>query len=185
MKKSLKKLEEKKLFQEYVFIKSDLEYKKSIVDEFHEEFMKKAKEILGPEYQEKNQEDINNSLVENESPQNKENLNIKKLYREISKKTHPDKDPEGIYSDIFAESAIAYEKNDIFRIYEICDKLNIQYEIGEEEISMMKSEIDLKKKEIQIIEKSYIYMWYSYDSQKIKDILVSQFVKNVLQKRES
>ena len=47
MKDHLKNLERKKLIIEYTFTKTDLELKKSIIEESHAEFMKKIYDEVG------------------------------------------------------------------------------------------------------------------------------------------
>ena len=133
MKNHLKKLENKKILQEYTYIKTDLILKKSILEESQSEFMKIVYDKIGNK-RKKLEEDINNELKqEKEKKDFPDNLKkkAKNLYREIPKKTHPDKDTFGVYTNIFSESAIAYEDCDLLTLYSICDQLHIEYEIDE------------------------------------------------------
>ena len=98
----LKQLEIKKLIQEYNFLLLDDEYKKEIISENRVEFLEKVLKLkteLGIQPQEEQKESENQETP----PPNKKNKidpdsvnkstkdKVKKLYREIAKKTHPDR----------------------------------------------------------------------------------------------
>jgi len=181
MKNHLKKLENKKILQEYTYIKTDLILKKSILEESQSEFMKIVYDKIGNK-RKKLEEDINNELKqEKEKKDFPDNLKkkAKNLYREISKKTHPDKDTFGVYTNIFSESAIAYEDCDLLTLYSICDQLHIEYEIDECEIDGLKTTIDSNKEMIKKIESSFIYLWSTNQNEKIKDVLINKFIRTI------
>jgi len=177
-------LRKKKLIQEYIFLKTDLEYKKFLLEENKSKFLECVYEEIGED--KKSSEDINiesNNLKANEEKKEWSNFpesiknKAKRVYREISKKTHPDKDPSGIYSEIFKASAIAYEECNILDLYEICEQISIQYEIDEEDLQFIESDISKKKESISQIENSYAYIWSTNDNEKARDLIVRQFVR--------
>lgn len=182
MNDKLKQLGRRKLFQEYAFVKTDLEYKQIVLEENQSAFLEKAYALVGTERVEPEEahESAEKSRNEKEKPEwsNYEKVvhdRAKKLYREISKRTHPDKDPEGEYSEIFSRAALAYDECQIFELYEICNQLAIPYEIGDEEETLMKDEISKKKEAIAKIESSYAYLWSTSENKNLKDIIVRRF----------
>jgi hypothetical protein len=184
MKDRIKHLEQRKLLQEYSFVKADLEYKQSILDENQSEFLELAYAMAGKERI--SSEEVHNSAekarAEREKPEwseyGKEVHNkAKKMYREISKITHPDRDPEGIYTEIFSTAATAYENCKIFELYEICEQLGIKYDVSLDEIKIMKESIETTREKIKTIENSFAYMWSIYENEKARDLIVKQFVR--------
>jgi hypothetical protein len=184
MNNRLLQLEQKRLIQEYSFVKADLAYKKSILEENQSQFLEKAYEMAGKERKtsEETHEESENARREKEKndwkrfkPEIQEKA--KKMYREISKKSHPDKDPSGAYADIFTGAALAYEDCQIFELYIYCDKLGITYEISNDEVIVMKDEIEKNKESLSKIETSFIYLWSIYDNEKMKEMIVRQFVR--------
>jgi hypothetical protein len=184
MNKKLKQLNRKLLLQEYAFVKSDIEYKKTIIEENQSKFLEKVYEILGEE-RTKNK-DIKEQEEKELITKEKKDWNqyskkiqdkAKKLYRDISKRTHPDKDVEGVYSDFFTRAALAYEECQILELHEICNQLGIEYEIDEDEETIIKDKIEQKKEYIKTIENSYAYLWSIHDNEKARDLLVRQFVR--------
>ena len=185
MNNKLKELERKKILQEYEFIKTDLDYKKAVLDENQSQFLDEAYTLIGDERisQEESNESAQKLRTDTEKPswdQYEKTVydNAKKLYREISKRTHPDRDLEGIHTEVFAQAAIAYEECRILELYSICEKLGISYNIEEADILRMKEEIAKKKEEIKSIENSFAYMWSIYDNEKARDLIVRQFVRS-------
>jgi len=180
MKKHIQRLEQRKLMQERVFVKADLELKESILSENSSEFMQRVYETAGKDRPPAEEG------TEKSKPQSSWDgygegaaTKAKKLYREISKRTHPDKDPSGHYTDIFAGAAIAYENCNLFDLYEYCDLLNIEYLMDEVEVTAVKEEIAEKRQRAKVIESSFAYLWSIHESEKMREIIVKQFIKAV------
>lgn len=180
----LKKLKDKKIMQEYAFVKSDLEYKQTVLEENQSQFLDEAYALIGDERI--SQEDSNESAQKSRSLTEKPDwkdydksvyANAKRLYREISKLTHPDRDLVGIYAEVFAQAASAYEECRILELYSICEKLGISYDVEDADILRMKEEINKKREEIKTIESSFAYMWSVYENEKSRELIVRQFVR--------
>ena len=115
MKEKLKKLEIKKIFQEYNLLLVDDEYKKEMVNEYRAEFLteieNKRRELgIEPEStkieDEPKAENMESSDVIAEPIKTiihvdeETKKKLKKIYKEIVKKTHPDKiNSENVYSN--------------------------------------------------------------------------------------
>lgn len=223
MKNKVKKLELKKLIQEYNYLLTDETYKQEVISETKSDFLKEIHEKkveLGliedkpytPDVENKKEEsnkedsgkkeEVNvneeNKDKEQQKPEdNKQNSNneeeiktdsnkkekspkAKKLYREIVKKTHPDKDKTEKYIDLYKEATSAYEKNDITALIFICSKLDIEVDLEEGDIESITLAINEKKKELQNIEMSYLWLWYNAKTQEQRDRVVELFIsKNV------
>jgi len=182
--KDSKKLAHKKILQEYAFVKTDLEYKQSILDENQKEFFSQVYENHKPD---KSDEGKSCSIKKKKfdwktlGPEVQEKA--KKLYREISKLVHPDKDPNGVYQDLFEKSADAYVNGRLMDLYEICDNLSIEYVISDAEIPVIESEISEKRKAIIAIEKSIIYIWSQLEGdEETRKELVNQFIEKTKNK---
>jgi hypothetical protein len=184
MSDRLKKLENKKLIQEYMYTKSDIEYKKIIIEQSQSKFFDAVYDILGDDRKPSNE--VNEECNEKRNSFQKKSWNefskavkdkAKILYRAISKKTHPDKDIYGIYSGIFKESATAYEECKLLDLYEICDRLKISFEIKDEEMEIIKNEIEKNKEDSKLLESSFVYLWSIHHDDKMKDMLINQFIR--------
>ena len=223
MKNKFKKLELKKLIQEYNYLLTDENYKQEVISETKSDFLKEIHEkrvelglIEDKPYvsegenkkEESNEEDSSKKEEVNideeskdkeqqKSEDNKQDSNnekelindlnkkekspkVKKLYREIVKKTHPDKDKTEKYIDLYKEATSAYEKNDITSLIFICSKLDIEFDLEEDNIESITLAIKEKKKELQNLEMSYLWLWYNAKTQEQRDRVVELFIsKNV------
>ena len=181
MKESIKKLEQKKLMQERRYVKTDLEIKESIISENHSTFMQKAYELADLEKPEFSQEPSKKESIQFswDSYSKETRDKAKKLYREISKRSHPDKDVNFLYTDIFAGAAEAYENCNLFDLYDYCEQLNIHYDIDDSELSSINQDITEKRDKVKAIENSFAYLWSIHESDKMRDIILRQFVKAV------
>lgn len=187
MKDRLKELEKKKIVQEYSYTKTELEYKKTVIDENTKDFLNVAYTIAGKERQvseEKNiQENENREKKIEESKIDESKIDSyiikksKKLYREISKRTHPDKDTQGLYTKIFIDATKSYEEFKLLDLYQHCETLGIQYVIEEEDIALFKKEIEINKNQIDSVEKTFIYVWSMQPDETMKDNIIRQFIK--------
>jgi hypothetical protein len=225
MKNKVKKLELKKLIQEYNYLLTDETYKQEVVSETKSDFLKEIHEKkveLGliedkpyiPEVENKKEEsDKEDSSKKEEVNVGEENKNkeqqqsedskkdsineeekiidsskkekspkVKKLYREIVKKTHPDKDKTEKYIDLYKEATSAYEKNDITALIFICSKLDIEVDLEENDIETITLAIKEKKKELHNIEMSYLWLWYNAKTQEQRDKVVELFISKMLNK---
>ena len=185
MDKKLEKLEVQKLLQEYSFLKVDDEYKQEVIAAGKEEFMKKVHEKNGstppPKPQTKEvgeEEEKKPKKIDPESVDPKVKKKVKKLYREIAKLTHPDKVDSDELVELYHEATVAADEFDLFTIYSICAQLNISHSLDKEDIEVLKMHITDKRKKLEDIEKSFIWLYTQAKSEGEKDDLINLFVKN-------
>ena len=188
MEDKLKRLEIKKLIQEYNFLLLDDEFKKEVISENRPEFLEKTQKLrseLGinndPEPKtEKKEEEVNlpkkpkldpNSI--NKSTRDK----VKKLYREIVKKTHPDKTNSEDLINLYMKATIASDDYNLFELFIICIELNIDIDIDINDKDTLTVLIEMKKNELKSIEASFIWIYYMAKTEEEKNKLIELFVK--------
>ena len=190
---NLEKLEIKRLLKELDFIESDYEYKNELINQLELEFIDSVnnyldnhptlKEAFDDKINQRFQETINKKIEESKKEVvivEKEIIEIdpkvKKLYREIVKKTHPDKVKDSDLNDLYIESTKYYEKGDVLSIYKICDELNLEYEFGLEENELIKNKITSYKEKINLLQSTFTWKW-SYTEEGSKDKIIEDYIK--------
>lgn len=105
---------------------------------------------------------------------------IKKLYREIVKKTHPDKVSNKKMNEIYLKSTFFYESNDIAGIYSLCDELDIEYEVDEKDNKMIVDKINNLKSRITFMESTITWRWFHSEDEKEKEQLLLRYIESQL-----
>ena len=193
MKEKLKKLEIKRIFKEYNLLLADDEYKKEMVNEYRSEFLSEIenkKKELGIKPEEVKIENIESSgqttetiktLIDVDENTKKK---LKKIYKEIVKKTHPDKIDSEKYLEMYITSKKAFEENNIIDLYSICIDLEIDFEYDDTDIQSMLSIIDSKKSKLKNLESSYLWLWVHSPNDSEKEKIINLFIqthhKNVI-----
>jgi len=187
MSDKIKKLEIKKLLQEYNFLLIDDEYKREVIEGNRSEFLKsiedKKKElgITNPEPEPEPEIPTEPKDKVEKEPKIK-NVNdhtkrkMKKIYRDIVKITHPDKLDSEEYLDTYIKAKEAYADNNLLDLYMICVELNIDVELGGEDVENIMEVILLKRKEMFDLESSFLWLWVHAPTQEIKDEIVLKFI---------
>jgi len=192
MSDKLKQLEIKKLLSEYEYLIVDDEYKQQIISDYSSQFINEINEKSGIK-EEKSEEDeeiippeereiikkINDEDLTDETKKR-----MKSMFREIMKKTHPDKVQSEELVDIYIKSKEAYETNDILGLCFYANKLNVIVELSDMEIEILKDMIKKKKEELDSIEKSWLWLWYKAGTEQAKDNVVKLYYNNVLKKNK-
>ena len=190
---NLEKLEIKRLLKELDFIESDYEYKNELINQLEIEFISSVniylddkpelKEIFDEKINKRFQETINRKIESlNNPPPVVEKIvvevdpKIKKIYREIAKKTHPDKVKDDELNDIYIKSTEYYESGDILSIYKICEDLNLEYEFTLDENELIKSKILSYKEKIDLLQSTFTWKWSNTDEDK-KDKIIEDYIK--------
>lgn len=200
MMDKLKKLEVKRLIKELDFLDSDFEYKNELIFEADNSFIKNVNDFLdeNPEVKKIFDRKINERLdkiimnkvdnsqleieVDLEYTENVENIikkddNIKKIYREIVKKTHPDKVDNKKLNDIYIEAGAHYDKNNILKIYSICDELGIEYDVNDNDSELIKNKIEDIRQRIQFIESTTTWKWYYTEDDGLKNEIILNYIR--------
>ena len=177
----LKQLEIKKLLKEYDLLISSDEYKQEVIDTCTSDFMS---EILGEEANEKKEGEQNGEPKEKEEkpkiiPDEEMDAETKKLmkkaFRDVMKKTHPDVVKNEDFLDFYRLAKEAYDTNNIVELSLIASKVNVDVKLNENHIDMIKKIVDIKKQELESFQKSYLYMWAHAKSKEEKQVIVELF----------
>ena len=192
MSDKLKQLEIKKLLTEYDYLVIDEEIKTEVVNEYLPKFTEEINEftnkIEGKKEEEKKKvkKDINvkekqpkenkvKKVIEDDDLPKETKDRLKKLFREIVKKTHPDKTKSEDLIDVYIKSKEAYESNDILKLAYYANKVDINVELSDMEIQLLNDLIIYKKDELSEIEKSWLWKWYKANTETEKDIIIKMF----------
>jgi len=192
MSDKLKQLEIKKLLTEYDYLVIDEEIKTEVVNEYLPKFTEEINEftnkIEGKKEEEKKEvkKDINvkekqpkenkvKKVIEDDDLPKETKDRLKKLFREIVKKTHPDKTKSEDLIDVYIKSKEAYESNDILKLAYYANKVDINVELSDMEIQLLNDLIIYKKDELSEIEKSWLWKWYKANTETEKDIIIKMF----------
>ena len=124
-------------------------------------------------------EDIVN-VVEAEKPNDKnktKNKDLRKLYRKIATKTHPDKTNNENTSKIFIEAASAYQENDLGKLIELSNEAKIEdLDLSKESILLLEKNVALLEKKIHTLKTTAAWIWYNSTCDKEKD----KIIQNIL-----
>ena len=186
MSDKLKKLQIKKLIQEYEFLLTESEYVKEIVDENKPVFLDAAQEVRKKlnipisEPKTNNSENNKNESINEKKPENisdSTKTKVKKIYREIVKLTHPDRTNSEKMVEIYRNATISADNHNILDLFQICVELKIPIELDMEDIDVLNFLIKTKKDDIKKIEGSFIWLWLNAKTEEEKNKLVEMFVK--------
>jgi len=196
----LHQLEVRRLLKELDYIKSDFDYKNEIVFEADNSFMRSLNEFLEKNIVLKEMFDkkINSgiddlirnrsfeSVIESVSDEESEMVivekivdkKLKKIYRNIAMKTHPDKISDVRLNDIYIMASKMYDTNDVMGIYSICDQLGIPYDLTIEDGEILKSQISMMKERVGFMESTFTWKWYHTDDEKEKSQILVDYIKS-------
>ena len=186
----------KKLIKELEYTESNYEYTSDIVNEADTLFIESINDFLDvyPDVKEIYDEKFNtqlNKFIENEKKKEIEivekeeedeiiekPIKIKKLYREIAKLTHTDVIKDERLNDFYLEATSYYDSDDKIGIYRICNELNIEYDLDEDDETFIVERIKDFKNKIGFLESTLTWKWYSCEDEKIKEGMIVDFIKS-------
>ena len=177
----------KKLTLQYAFLKLEKEEVKEICEKQEKEIHKYIRENH-PEYYKKQNNQIENQPNPNVEKDNQtedasgtstiKNKDLKKLYRIIASKTHPDKIGDDQHVGIFNSAARAYEEDNLATLLEIAGGLNVEvFELSPESVVLIENNISSLNKEINTMKTSTGWGWYKAQTPKEKKAVISFILK--------
>lgn len=124
-------------------------------------------------------------------PEKEIDSEVKKLYRQIALKAHPDRlvsMPDGEEKEklkiIFQNATKFMENNDYASLAVIAIKLDIDVEeFSENDLKKVKEKINIIKGKVQQIENTAIWQWAFAEDKKVKDKLLKALFKFMYDKR--
>lgn len=184
MSDKLKKLQVKKLIQEYNFIQSDFDLKSQIIEENKKDFIDQISDgikKINPEFElqiPKNNENPIKETLDEKFISDEVKNKVKKVYREIVKLIHPDKTESNEFVELYYLATNYSEEFNLLGLYIICSELKINFEFDDEDVSFLEKLIEVKKKECDNLTKSFIWVWYKSKDDEQKNKIVDLFIKN-------
>jgi hypothetical protein len=175
-----------KIIQEYTFLKTDEELKRSLIDESTPAFLELINNQISaldpslirpqPDQQQhsakKKEPKIDITKLDNNT-----RVKLKKIYREIVKVTHPDKVDSTELAELYMKAMEAYEDGDLFELYFIAKELKLNFKLTLEETRILNDLIQFKKDQIKKLEDSFIWQWLLNETAEAKQEIVTQFIK--------
>ena len=180
----LKQLEIKKLHTEYDYLNIDGEIKQEIIDKYKPVFMEDLKEYDDPNKEKTveenvgepmNMEKVVEKLIKDEDLSDHTKKRMKKMFRDVMKKTHPDKVKSEELVEIYIKSKEAYELNDLLSLSHYANKLNIEVRLNVVEIKILKDLLSKKKESLEVIESSWLWLWYNSKTKEAKTKVVELY----------
>ncbi len=119
-----------------------------------------------PDLEEENTEEPFIKTIKELTPKQ---IELKRIYREIVKLTHPDKLHNHAEIDkekrlrIYKEVTVYYQNSDLSNMIYCADELGIKYDISIIDIEIIKKDIELFKQKAMMYEKSIYWKWYNDD----------------------
>jgi len=105
------------------------------------------------------------------------NGDLKKLYRKIASKIHPDKSLKKEDTELFAKAAKAYRKNDIATILDIAGSLNMEIiDLSPESVILLSENIKTLSEGIDSKKSTASWAWYNSQTEEEKVTII----KNIL-----
>jgi phage regulator Rha-like protein len=188
---NLKYLEIKRLIKELEFVETNFEYQSEILKITELDFNKSIYTFLRkfPElesiYKERKEEldSILNTgtALEDIITETKEEIEsidspqIKKLYRDIVKMTHPDIVNNFRLNEVYKEASEAYECSDIIKLYQISSELELNHELNDDIIQKINEKIKLLKIQTEMLNSTFTYRWIKSAQ---KDEVVLDYIKS-------
>ena len=169
-----------KLIQEYSYLKSDEELKKELINANQSIFLglvnsKLSEQNLSPDNPNPSIKKIEPKIDISGVSENTK-IRIKKIYRDIVKKTHPDKIDSDELKDLYLKATEAYEEYNLFELCIISKSLNIKVKLSIDETKTLNELIESKKNDIKKLESSFICLWINSNNDDEKNKLVDYFI---------
>mgnify|MGYP003644024657 CR=1 FL=1 len=107
------------------------------------------------------------------------NGDIKKLYRKIASKIHPDKSPIETDIELFAKAAQAYRENDIATILDIAGSLNMEIiDLSPESIFLLSENIKTLSEGIDSKKKTASWAWHNSQTEEEKVTIIKSILSH-------
>lgn len=187
---NINKLNINRLLKNLDYLHSELEYKSELANQIDIDFMKDVDRVLDlhPELKEmylkeeiKSSNTINDMISEDDIIENQilptPSKELKNLYRQIVKLTHPDKIQDERLNGLYLEATKAYETLSIIDLVNICTELNIKYSEDILDPVDIQKEINEVKDHIRFVESTYTWLWSNCEDDKKRDKIIVSFIK--------
>ena len=190
MNHKLQQKKYKKLLKELLYHRAEVEFQEEIIKEYGIRWQEaqvefcKARNINIAKMTEENEENLivmkKNTAAQAKQPKTTNNENFSKIYKQIAKKTHPDK-ADVDDDETFKAAAKAYHDEDWGKLLEIADRLNcVPQGATKAMLTDMQQQILYLKKQSEVNIKKYAWLYYECDDdQECIENLIKQMLAHV------
>lgn len=186
----LDKLKMNKFIKELEYLESEEEYHSQLFVEINSLFMSEVQEkmiVVDNEVEEKYGEFVEKEkqkqLEREEPPKQEIPKGLKKAYKKILSKTHPDRfvdgdedekeEMEAIYKKIISSA----DNGNWVEVIKTADKLGIDIpDLDKGLLTQIEEQIKMKKKKIKNFVNSFQWAWYHADNATKKDTIIDRFI---------
>ena len=158
--------------------KVEKEIRQYMEDNYPEEYKKiqNSKPVEVPENSDSNEDTQENYEIIKPKIKNKD---LKKLYRKIVEKTHPDKSGDNKYADDFSQAANAYSEGNLAKMLELAGNLNIEIiELSKESVQLLENNVETLSNQIINDKKTYAWKWHKRESDDSKENVVKSIFRS-------
>ena len=162
-----------------ICLASEKEMRQMMKEEYPEEFKKifsqpKVKQTQNTEQKE---QELSEEI---ETQKTKKNNDVKKLYRKIAEKTHPDKIGTDEKSDMFSKASLAYQENNVATLLELAGSLNIELlELSPETIQILENNVTLLSNEINRNKSTTAWAFYVAKTKEEKIMVLKSILNHI------
>jgi hypothetical protein len=181
-------LEKEKLFKKLEWLELEYKFNSHLIDKEDSNFLKevdKKRKELNLEDKSKpliKDENFNNIDIDKEDIYtpiniNKDNLELKKIYRDIVKLTHPDKSSNIELNKIYLSATEFYESGNLDELYLISLSIGLKVPETLHIKSILNKKITDLEEKINFLKTTFTWKWFNSKSEKEKNFIVEQFTK--------
>lgn len=189
----LKSLEFQRKLKELQFVESDYLFQSEILKQSESEFFNSVQSILdkNPDlkniWEDKlskerasNQDEIINLDLSTSNIKPVIEPEVKKIYRDIVKTTHPDRIKNSKLNELYLEATAAYEVNDIVNLFKVCSDLMIDVEWTDEILDKIEDRILTIRHQIHFLESTFTFKWLKSSDDSERSQIVLRFIENTI-----
>jgi len=189
----LKSLEFQRKLKELQFVESDYLFQSEILKQSESQFFNSVHSILedNPDLktiwedkmlkqQTTSQEGVVSTDVDTVNIKPIIEPEVKRLYRDIVKTTHPDRIKNPKLNELYIEATAAYEVNDIVNLFKVCNDLMIDVELSDDILSKIEERIQTLRGQIHFLESTFTFRWLKSSDDSEKNKLVLRFIENTI-----
>jgi hypothetical protein len=193
MQDILKQFEIKKILKEYEYLNTEEEYGEMFIKEHRQNFLTEIskrrmelgipnphiKDPIIPEEIEQSPDnrDIEEIEYSEETPFDKK---LKRIFKEIAKKVHPDKELDETKKENcqkkYIKARSLMDEKDLMGLYVMSIELGIEVEIDDSDLERLYGILTQKKEKIKTLETSYLWLWVKGQTLEEKIKIIDLFI---------
>ena len=169
--------EMEKEIRKIIKLKYPKEYEEIFGSKNPKQNLKKPPPQEYPDEVSENIEEVSENIEVQKSIKSKD---VKKLYRKIAEKTHPDKTGNNDRAEMFSNATKAYEQNNVGTLLNLAGALNIELtSLSPETVKLLENNIVLLSQEINTLKNTAAWAFHSADSDEQKEKVILTVINHL------